>query len=300
VELKISVAPTPAAWGKSALKDFYRNIAESAAHTVFVGETICSKRDVLSYQDLDEIASILREKGKKVYYSSLALLTTEEEFERIHQLIPLFDGVEANTIGILNLFEKNDPSVKGKDLVIGPYLNIYNWQAAQYLKKFQPARIVAPFEIPHESIDDIIKKTDIPMEILAWGHLPTAISWRCYTARSLDLTRENCGKVCFQHPDGMLLKTVDDNDLFIINGLQVLSAKTYCLVEQLELLDEMNIKHLRIEASKDHGNEIINTFSAVLSKDLSPREAMEKLAPFASHGVCNGWFWKEPGWKYVA
>ncbi len=98
----------------------------------------------------------------------------------------------------------------------------------------------------------------------------------------------------------MLLKTVDENDLFIINGLQVLSAKTYCLAEQLDLLNSMNVDHLRIEASREHCNAIISTFRAALVRQLSAQETMERLAPYAPHGVCNGWFWKEPGWKYVA
>lgn len=298
--MRLSIAPVSTAWGKKDLKNFYEETAESPADTVFVGETICSKRDVLSLSDLEDIANLLRKHGKKAYYSSLALLTTEDEFERLRKVIPLFDGVEANTIGILNLFEKKDPSVEGKELIIGPYLNVYNWQAAQYLMKFQPERIVAPFEIPHQSIGDIIEKTNVSMEVLAWGHLPTAISWRCYSARSFDRQRENCKKICFQHPDGMLLKTVDDDDLFIVNGLQVLSAKTYCLIEQLDLLKSMKIKHLRIDASSDHGIEVVNIFNAALSDEISPQKAVEKLTPFASYGLCNGWFWKEPGWKYVA
>jgi hypothetical protein len=98
----------------------------------------------------------------------------------------------------------------------------------------------------------------------------------------------------------MLLKTVDDNDLFLINGMQVLSAKTYCLIEQLDLLDSMSVEHLRIDASRDHGLELINIFDAALSKEISAQEAKEKLAPLAAHGLCNGWFWNEAGWKYVA
>ncbi len=298
--MKLSLAPAPITWGKNELKSFYRKIAESKVDTVFVGEVVCSKRDVLSLSELKEIAGFLREHGKKVYYSSLALLTTEDEFDRIRQIVPVFDGIEANTIGVLNLFEQDDPLVKEKDLIIGSYLNIYNWQAAQYLKKFNPERIVAPFEIPHESIGDIIGKSKVSMEVLAWGHLPTALSWRCYSARSFGRLRENCNSICFQHPDGMLLKTVDDNDLFLINGMQVLSAKTYCLIEQLDLLDSMSVEHLRIDASRDHGLELINIFDAALSKEISAQEAKEKLAPLAAHGLCNGWFWNEAGWKYVA
>jgi len=298
--LKLSLGPAPTTWGKSELKKFYEKVAQCEVDTVFAGETICSKRDVLSIGDYEGIVKILKDGGKKVYLSSLALVATEDEFARIEELIPVFDGIEANTIGILNLFEKNEPAVQGKDLIIGPYLNIYNWKAAEYLKKFDPERLIAPFEIPHESISDIIDKANISMEILGWGYLPTAISWRCYSARSVGRSREDCNKVCFSHPEGMLLRTVDGDDLFFINGLQVLSAKTFCLIEHLELLDSMKVGHLRIEASKEHTPEIIEIFHKALSREIDPAEAAKKLSPFAAHGLCNGWFWKEPGWKYVA
>ncbi len=298
--MKLSLAPAPTTWGKNELRHFYQKVANSKVDTVFIGETVCSKRDILSISELDWIVDILRRNGKKVYYSSLALLTTNDEFERIRESIPVFDGVEANTIGILNLFGRKDPVAKGKDLIIGPYLNVYNWKAADYLKKFNPERMVSPFEIPHDSISDIIKKTDVSMEVLAWGHLPTGLSWRCYSAQSFGRLRENCSKVCFQHPDGMLLKTVDNNNLFVINGLQVLSAKTYCLIEHLDLLDSMDVKHLRIEPSKYYTLDIIDIFDAALSHKISRQEAIERLAIFASYGLCNGWFWKEAGWKYVA
>jgi len=249
--MEISLGPAPTTWGREELKEFYQKIASSSVDLVYLGEIVCPQRKVLSLADLKEIADLLKQSGKKVFLSTMPLITSTEQFEQAKELFPIGYGIEANMAGILNLYSHKDPLASGKALVIGPFLNIYNWRAADWLARFGAERIVAPFELPHRSVADIAAKTSIPIEVAVWGNLPTSFSWRCYTARTFGLTQQDCLKKCLEYPEGILLKTVDEQDLFIINGPQVLAAKTHCLIEQLDRLSSIGVNSIRIQPHRE-------------------------------------------------
>lgn len=299
--MKISIGPAPFNWGKTRLIDFYCNeIAPIGVDSVYIGNTICHKRNVLHRDDYRIIIDKLKEKGAKVYYSTLALCTTAEEFDFVKDIYDLFDGIEVNMIGFLNLLKESKFKIQDKDIILGPYLNIYNWRSAAYLTKFNPRKLVAPFELSLDSIAEIAQKSHIPVEITAWGNISTALSWRCYTARAVNRSRENCGMICYEYPEGMTLKSVENEELFKIDGLQVLSSKTHCLLEDIPLLKEAGISSIRIYPQMQNTTEIINAFSQSLENSLDAASGMQQLAPYAPGGFCNGWLWEKAGWEYVA
>ncbi|MFX6044720.1 hypothetical protein ABTE88_19765, partial [Acinetobacter baumannii] len=45
------------------------------------------------------------------------------------------------------------------------------------------------------------------LEVIAWGRLPLAFSARCFTARALDVAKDQCGFRCIDYPDGLPLAT---------------------------------------------------------------------------------------------
>jgi len=301
MEVKFTLGPAPYNWGRERLLEFYtQEVPDLEVDSVYIGDNVCFKRTVLSPKDLEQIVDTLRERGVKVYFSTLALLTNREEFEYVARVYPLFDGLEANMVGFLNLLKRPEIKAQGKELILGPYLNIYNWKSAEFMKRYNPKRLVAAFELPLDSIRDIAEKSGLPVEILGWGHLSTALSWRCYTARAVGRARSDCGCTCLEYPQGMLLKSVEGEDLFKINGLQVLSARIHCLVEYLDKIQQQGIFYLRIYPDLYHTGEIVNTFKNVLENRFDPREGLKYLQSFAPHGFCNGWLWGRPGWEYVA
>ncbi len=298
-KINIAIGPAPYNWGKPQLLDFYcRELADTNVQAVYIGNTICHKRNILSRDDLRKIVAALNNRGIKVYYSSLALSTTSEEFNYVKDVAPLFDGLEVNMLGFFNMLKHDE--FQNLEIILGPYLNLYNWRSAAYLKKFKPKRLVAPFEISLENAADIAEKSQIPIELTAWGNLSTALSWRCYTARAVNRSRENCDNICFKYPEGMLLKTVEGEDLFRIDGLQVQSAKTHCLVEHLDKLKENGVSTVRIYPQLGHTAEIVDTLAQVLEGKQDAKASLEYLAPYAPSGFCNGWLWGKAGWEYVA
>ncbi len=298
--MELTLSPVYSAWDKQRLKNFYiKGAANMDVSTVYVGEVICQKRALLSNQDYKDIVSALKKSGKTVYMASLALITNKDELERTLQFAHLFDGIEVNSFGVLNLIIK-DESLKDKDIIFGPFMNIYNSVATGYIKKFNPARLVIPYEVPYDTIKGITQGADIPVEVNAWGHLSTALSWRCYTARTFELGREDCRKKCFDFPEGILLNTIDDEDLYIMNGIQVLSSKIHCIIEQLDMLKEANVPYLRITPAYHCTADVVNIYSGVVNGNIDKKEAVKMLDAYAEHGLSNGWFLGKPGWEYIA
>jgi collagenase-like PrtC family protease len=298
--MELALSPVYSAWDKKRLKDFYlEEVVNMDVSTVYIGEVVCQKRDMLSKDDYQEIIAALKGAGKTVYLSTLALITNQDELNQSKRHVNLFEGVEVNSFGMLNLLIK-DESLKDKKIIIGPFMNIYNSVAADYLKKFNPARIVTPYEVPFDTIKDIAKKSDVPLEVYSWGQLSTALSWRCYTARTFDLTREKCAKKCFEYPDGILLETLEKEPLYVANGIQVLSSKMHCIVEQIDMLKEINLACLRITPSHENTADVVKIFSGVLDGSIDKKEAVNSLNAYAPYGLSNGWFLGKPGWEYIA
>lgn len=299
-KLKITIGPAPFSWGRGKLLDFYcKELPTEGIEAVYVGDNVCSKRRVLNQDDFKAIADSLHSKGIKAYYSTLALSTTQEEFDLARKECLVFDGLEANTLGHLSLLQNGNSACAGKELILGPYLNLYNWKSVTYLRKYNPSRLVAPFELPIESIKDIRDKAEIPVEVTAWGHLSTAVSWRCYIARAVSRTREECAMACFDYPNGMLLKSVENEELFRIEGSQVLGAKTHCLIEYVRELQDSGVDSIRIYPQMEHTADIVDLFRRVINDELPAKVGLERLTPYASSGVCNGWFLGKAGWEYV-
>ncbi len=301
MSIQITIGSAPYSWGRERLIKFYtQEVGDLGVESVYIGDNVCFQRNVLSPKDLEKIVHALRDKGIKAYFSTLALLTNAAEFDYVAKVYPLFDGLESNMIGFLNLLKRPEIARLDKELILGPYMNVYNWKSANFLKKYKPSRLVAAFELPLESIRDIVDKSRMPVEVIGWGNLSTALSWRCYTARAVGKVRSNCERSCLKYPEGMILKSVEGEELFNINGLQVLSARTHCLIEHLDEIQHKGISYLRIYPDYQHTAEIVNTFKNVLDNKFDPKEGLTYLQQLAPYGFCNGWLWGKPGWEYVA
>ncbi|HEB10306.1 MAG TPA: hypothetical protein ENI06_03725 [Spirochaetales bacterium] len=299
--MKISLGPVPLNWGKEKLLSFYGHVADSKVSNVYLGEVTCPKRES-SIDDLMPIIDMLREKGKKVYISSYALTFDGLERGNIEALLEASDGLEINNLAFLSIKTE-------KELVAGPFLNVYNWRAARYLSRFGIKKVVIPWEVGRKSIEDIVEKSDLNIEVVAHGHLPVALSRECYTVRSLSslevscqeagISRSNCDKECFQHPEGFFLKAISGELVFKINGPQVFSAKVHCLIEHMDYLKRLKVESIRIESQLEEDiDEVINIYREVLDNRLNEKKAGGRLKALCSDDLCNGFFLGKPGWEY--
>lgn len=292
--MKITLGPIPFLWDKERILSFYKEVSATPVSTVYLGEVVCSKRSVLGRDTIEALARMLSDAGKEVVVSTLGLITHRDELNFIESLCSLPLSIEVNNIGVLNL-------CPDKFRVIGgPHLSIYNAPAAKFLAGLGIRRIVFMPELSQQAIESLsLSVPSVEKEIIAFGNLPLAFSWRCYTARALNLSKTNCAIVCNKYPSGMPLDTMEGMPLFNINGTQLMSEKKVCMIEQIDILRSFGIGHLRIIPQEHHTSDIVELFNKVITGDFSVPAAFEALKRFAPAGVSNGWFYGRAGWEYV-
>ncbi|HKZ71836.1 MAG TPA: U32 family peptidase, partial [Nitrospirota bacterium] len=202
--MKITLGPIPFLWEKERILSFYKEVSATPVSAVYLGEVVCSKRSVLGRDTIEALARMLSDAGKEVVVSTLGLITHRDELNFIESLCSLPLSIEVNNIGVLNL-------CSDKSRVIGgPHLAIYNAPAAKFLAGLGIRRIVFMPELSQQAIESLsLSVPSVEKEIIAFGNLPLAFSWRCYTARALNLSKTNCAIVCKKYPSGMPLDTME-------------------------------------------------------------------------------------------
>lgn len=291
--MRLSVGPIPFSWDRDRIHQFYGDVAESPATDIYLGETVCHKRNPLSLSDIEAIANNLAQAGKKVILSTQALITDKDELEFLSALIDLPYPLEANNVAALDALPE-------KEIIAGAYLNIYNNPSLRFLHGLNVRRIVFNPEISKRSILAMLEGTDdMEAEMLVFGKVPLAFSWRCYSARASGYSRNDCQLVCFKTSQGMSLETLDGFPLFTINGTQILSTKDYCLINELDELVEGGVSIFRIVPQEKNTIEILQVFDDRLKGNITPEIALKELRAITGGDFCNGWYHGQAGWQYV-
>ena len=290
--MQLSLGPLQYFWPRERTLAFYREAAGWPLDAIYLGETVCSKRRELRTRDWIALAVELAASGKQVVLSSLALLEAESELGALHRLVD--NGrflVEANDMSAVQLCRE-----RGLAFVGGPTLNVYNPRALQLLREDGLCRLVLGVEQGRALVHELragmqAAGAAMPeLEIAAWGRLPLAYSARCFTARALDVAKDQCGFRCIEHPDGLPLATRDGRPFLTINGIQVLGHETCDLGPELPELRAAGIDVLRLYPQADGMAEVVAHFHA----------AVQASEPPPRLGARNGYWHGEPGMAGVA
>ena len=289
--MRLSLGPIQYYWPKQKIFDFYRSIESTPVDIVYLGETVCSKRRSLGFNDWIEVAERLRSAGKEVVLSTLALLEANSELGLVRRLCTNGGfAVEANDMSAVQI-------LAGKtNFVGGGSLNIYNPRTLKKLVGMGLTRWVMPVELSKNVLAGFRKEMPegIETEIFSWGRLPLAFSARCYTARAHKVPKDACEFCCIDYPDGLMLTTREDEDFLVINGIQTQSAKVHSLVHEV-CEPEPGIDIFRISPQSEHTERIISLFDQVRSRTLDPFDALGELGTLTPGGLCNGYWHQEAG-----
>jgi O2-independent ubiquinone biosynthesis protein UbiV len=283
---RLSLGPISYYWPKAQVDDFYAMVAESPVDIVYLGETICSKRNLVRFEDWLDIAATLKAAGKEVVLSTLALLEAESELKRLRALCGQDDYlVEANDIGAVQL-------LRGRPFAVGHSVNIYNDRTLALLAADGCMRWVLPVELTREALAEMqrLRPAGVETEVFAYGRLPLAYSARCFTARAVNLPKDDCRDACIEHPDGLVVETQDDNRFLALNGIQTQSARTMNLLPALADLRALSVDILRISPQSEHMDQVIDLFHRVLTGELEPAASAEPLARLMPTGPCDGYW----------
>lgn len=283
--MKYSLGPVLYYWPKETLEDFYHQAAQSSADTIYLGEAVCSKRRATKTGDWLEMAKSLAGSGKQVVLSTLALVQASSELNELKRYVDNGDFlIEASDLGVVNLCaERKLP------FVAGHALNCYNAVTLRLLQKQGMVRWCMPVELSRDWLVNLLAQCDklgirnqFEVEVLSYGHLPLAYSARCFTARSEDLPKDECETCCIKYPNGRSMLSQENQQVFVLNGIQTMSGYVYNLGNELQsmqgLVDMVRLSPL--------GTETFATLDAFRANE----NGAATLA-LEAHSDCNG-YWK--------
>lgn len=285
-------------------KEFSKETIESL-DSIYLGEVYCAKRGNLSLSR--KLAEKIKGLEKKVYFSTLVMPTNENSLKYIRRYFRLaeegiFDALCVNDSGALEIGLKEFPQVK---IFAGPYLDIRNPSTAKVYADLGVKRIVLPYDLPFSEIAEISKSVAVEIEILGQGQIPILVSRRCFLMRAKGLKEnEPCNFLCKkEYPQGMLISPLDKEKepLMILGGKVIYSYKNYSLLENLAEVITCGIKSIRIEEWQSFHPEIYQIYRTLLNDGLDKLpENFVRLSEFSPQGLCNGWFFAQEGYRYVA
>ncbi|MFV9668979.1 U32 family peptidase [Pantoea sp. ARC607] len=234
--MQYALGPVLWYWPTDTLDDFYQQAARSSADIIYLGEAVCSKRRATSYARWMELARAVAASGKQVVLSTLALLQSPSELKELQRYVENGEFlIEANDIGTVNMAaERHLP------FVAGPTLNVYNADTLQLLVKEGMTRWCMPVEMSRDWLLQLLAQCEargirqqFDVEVLGYGHLPLALSARCFTARSENLARDECETCCIRYPTGRRVNSQEGQQVFVLNGIQTMSGYCYNLGNDL-------------------------------------------------------------------
>ncbi|MDX8403634.1 MAG: U32 family peptidase [Mariprofundaceae bacterium] len=299
--MKIAVGPLLFGWPEVKIREFYLSFAEkSSVDILYLGEVVCSKRTISGVEWQIRLAEELQESGKEVVLSTLAMPTTEDELQSIRDLVTAARerglAIEANDMATVSIASK-----QGVKFVAGPHLNLYSHGTLEQICRFGAKRVVLPLELPAKDIPDVIKQSDVEVEYFAHGHLPLTFSARCYAARAHGLSKQDCRHICFLHPEGNKMRTLDEHDFATINGTQIMSHRPFTVINNLEALAGFGVRILRLSPQASDMPETTRHFRTAVNGLLGGEEALQCLAGGrpASDVFCNGYFYGQQGRVWI-
>ena len=240
ITMKYSLGPVLYYWPKETLEDFYQQAAASSADVIYLGEAVCSKRRATKVGDWLEMAKSLAGSGKQVVLSTLALVQASSELGELKRYVENGEFLmEASDLGVVNMCaERKLP------FVAGHALNCYNAVTLRLLLKQGMTRWCMPVELSRDWLVNLLTQCEelgirnqFEVEVLSYGHLPLAYSARCFTARSEDRPKDECETCCIKYPNGRSVLSQENQQVFVLNGIQTMSGYVYNLGNELASMD---------------------------------------------------------------
>jgi O2-independent ubiquinone biosynthesis protein UbiV len=262
--MKFSLGPVQYFWPKAIMQQFYQLAADSDIDIVYLGETVCSKRRELKFDDYMALAHMLREAGKQVCLSSMTLLEAPSELRELRKYVDNGDFVlEANDTSAISCLQD-----KLLPFIAGAAINCYNQHTLRRLIGMGMTRWVMPVELSQHWLYSILSQCEISnirdcfeTEVFAFGHMPLAWSGRCFTARSENRSKDQCELCCINYPQGRDVTSQDGTQVFVLNGIQTQSGYRYNLVNQLPSMQGL-VDIVRLSPEPQGTFDWLNKFKA--------------------------------------
>ena len=294
--MKLSLGPIQFFWQKETLLEFYVQMLDSPLDTIYLGETVCSRRQKMRFDDWFGLAQDLAESGKEIILSSQVLLESESDLKRLRKITGQTQfKIEANDMGAVKLAREH-----GIPFVAGASLNIYNEATLQLFQNLGAYRWVAPAELARDKVAAIaLSEPAIETELFAWGKIPLAYSSRCFTARHYNLNKDSCEFRCLDHEHGLTTNTREHKPFLTINGIQTMSYGSQMLLPHHQEIADAGVGVLRLSPQLIEMPRIIELHRAVLDGATDADTACAELQEYATGTPVDGYWRGQPGIEAV-
>jgi collagenase-like PrtC family protease len=290
--MKISLGPLLYYWPRESVFKFYESMAATPVDTIYLGETVCSRRHELKLSDWLALADMLHAAGKQVVLSTQVLIESGSDVTTLRKVTDNSKYmVEANDMGAVHCVQNRVP------FVAGPHLNLYNLPALQLMAQLGAVRWVAPLEMGRDDLAFMQQNrpAGLETEVFAYGRMPLAFSARCFTARHHNLPKDDCRFSCIQYPDGLLMQTKESQHFLVLNGIQTQSARVCNLVTELDAMRTLGVDKVRLSPQAQHMERVIELFDAAIQSKLPAAEALQQMLALMPDEPCNGYWHGKPG-----
>lgn len=200
--------------------------------------------DGFCLENLKEAVDFAHVFNVKVNLAINILFNNEEMQKTLDIIVDAYNiGVDSfiiQDLGLISLVSKNFPEI---EIHASTQMGIHNLEAIKALNKFGFKRIVLSRETPLNEIKRINDNTNIEIEYFAHGALCVSFSGNCYLSSYLNNASGNRGK-CKQLC--RLPYTLEKDNKPLKRGF-LLSAKDFCMIDNLDELKTAGVDVLKIE-----------------------------------------------------
>lgn len=272
--MELTVGPNQFFWSADRWSTFYDDLISAPVDRVVLGELVCSKR-LPFYQDrIPGAIESLLDADKEVALTSLALVTLKRERKLTADLAAMGVTVEINDLTALPFLPENMP------FWVGPLVNVYNEGTLSWLASRGATRVCLPPELPLESVEILAttgKQLGVAIEVWGHGRLPLAISGRCYHARMHGRTKDNCQFACEDDPNGLDVRTLDDQPFLAMNGVQTLSDSYASVAHQTDALVKAGVSAIRLSPQTEGFVEVCQLYKGRLDGTRDAKDVVDGL-----------------------
>jgi collagenase-like PrtC family protease len=272
--MELTIGPNQFFWSADRWTSFYDEMARMPVERVVLGEVVCSKRLPFFQERIPDAIATLLAAGKEVALTSLALVTLKRERKQTAELAEMGVEIEVNDLTTLAHLPE------GAAFSVGPLVNVYNEGTVGWLASRGARRICLPPELPLASVATIATAAaELGVAIEVWGHgrLPLAISGRCYHARLHKRTKDNCQFACEDDPDGLDVRTLEDQPFLTMNGVQTLSDSYACAAHQIDALADAGVSALRLSPQSKGFAEICGLYRQLMNGEQNASDVVAAI-----------------------
>ncbi len=271
---------------------------------VYLGGTLFSARafaNNFTNDELIEAIKLCHLYGVKVYVTC-NILIYEHEVEKFLKYIDFLyqisvDAVLVQDLGMLDLIHQTYPNL---EVHASTQMHIHNLDGVIMANKLGCKRVVLARETPFEVIDEIIKKTNVDIEVFAHGSLCVSYSGECLFSSLIGNrsgNRGSCVGSC-----RLPYKIVDEKGNRLNSGDYPLSMKDLNSLENIGKLIDIGVTSLKIEGrmkSPEYVYVVTKLYREAIdsyykdNKVIIDNDLLNKLQRLFSRGFTKGYLFHE-------